>query len=737
MVKLKDKAYILPDGSISVEGWIQEVEAKRGGEDLQFIRHACSLTQLAETDHPLHHGFSCLQQGLSMADLLMELSLDSEAVAAGIVYGSVQHAELSLEDVAEHLGSGVAKLVRGAKQMDAIRLLDEYSVKDGVQTENIRKMLLAMVEDIRVVLIKLAESVYLLRAARYLNSDAQVSLARQILHLYAPLANRLGLSQLKWELEDRAFRYLNPDVYQELSLSINQSRLDRERYIVQMSAELQDWITAAHIKKAEITGRAKHIYSIYRKMTRKHVGYDEIYDVNALRVLVPSIEDCYTVLSIVHTQWEPIKKEFDDYIATPKSNGYRSIHTAVIADEGRMLEVQIRTFDMHHESELGGAAHWRYKEGAQQQAGYDAKIAWLRQVLEWQKELVGGTAATDKQHSTVFDDRAYVFTPDGKIIDLPQGATPLDFAYHVHSEVGHRCRGAKVNGHIVPLTSALHTGDRVEILTTKHPAPSRDWLNPHLGYLKTSRARAKVHHWLKFQDFDKNVAEGRAILDKELDRLGIEKPDYDKLAPRLNFKKSEDIFAALGCGDIRLSQILNGIQAILEPSKRIVEQLPIKVNLKPTSIPSTHSGIYIQGVGNLVTQFAKCCKPLPGEPITGYITTQGRGVMIHSQDCQSVLNAMQKHPERLIETTWGDKPNAGYAADIFVIAYDRPGLIRDITTILSNEKLNVMALNTKTDPAAHLAHTNFTIEINGLDALSRVLNSLKQLPNVVEVGRKK
>jgi GTP pyrophosphokinase len=602
-------------------------------------------------------------------------------------------------------------------------------------------MLLAMVEDIRVVLIKLAESVYLLRMARFLTADAQVSLARQMLHLYAPLANRLGLSQLKWELEDRAFRYLNPSAYKEISHSLNQSLIEREQYIARMTKQLQDWLVAAHIKKTEIAGRAKHIYSIYRKMTRKHVGYDQIYDVNALRVLVPTIEDCYTVLSIVHTQWEPIKKEFDDYIATPKPNGYRSIHTAVFADEGRLLEIQIRTLDMHHESELGGAAHWRYKEGAQQGTSYDAKIAWLRQILEWQKELTTETGESTKQHSSLFEDRAYVFTPDGKIIDLPQGATPLDFAYHIHSEVGHRCRGAKVNGHIVPLTSALHTGDRVEILTTKHPAPSRDWLNPHLGYLKTSRARAKVHHWLKLQDFDKNAAEGRSILDKELARLGIDKPDYDKLASYLNFKKQEDIFAALGAGDIRLSQVLNGIQAILVPAKRTVDHsvLPIKTIKKSASASTGHSEIYIQGVGNLVTQLAKCCKPLPGEPITGYIT-QGRGVMIHRKDCRSILQATQKNPERLIETTWGAKGEhslSSYAVDIFVTAYDRPGLLKDITTILSNAKLNLTALNTQSDSPTHTANTNFTIEVNGLDILSRVLNNIKQLPNVIDVGRKK
>ncbi|MFU8797213.1 MAG: RelA/SpoT family protein [Gammaproteobacteria bacterium] len=714
MVRLKDKAWFLSNGSISIQGWLQDVETRRSVEDLQIIHHACSLAQLTE-------GSSSLQQGIIIADLLLDLSVDSDAVAAGIVYGCVQNVELTLEDVAEHLGQRVAKLVQGVMQMEAIRFLDEPTLKNQSKVENVRKMLLAMVEDIRVVLIKLAESVYLLRAGDNLPAAEQMNLARHIFHLYAPLANRLGLSRIKWELEDRTLRYLNPTIYQKISTSLSQSRIKREQYIVNIISQLREWLAESHIQKPDISGRVKHIYGIYRKMMRKNVEYNEIYDANAVRVIVNTVEDCYTVLSIVHTKWEPIKKEFDDYIATPKLNGYQSIHTAVITDYGHILEVQIRTCAMHQASELGNAAHWRYKEGVSQ-TGYDAKIAWLRQILEWQKELT-----TEQQQTNLLDDRAYVFTPTGEIVDLPQGATPLDFAYAIHSEVGHRCRGAKVNGHIVTLISSLQTGDRVEILTAKQPAPSRDWLNPHLGYLTTTRARAKVHHWFKKQDFDKNLSAGRVILEKELTRLSLAKPDYEKVARELNFHKADDMLAALGCGDIRLAQILYLMG---------VESVPIKKISTPSSSKKTKpSSIYIYGVGNLLTQIAKCCKPLPGEEIIGYITP-GRGVVIHRQACVSVAQAKLKKPERLVETSWGEKPTTEtHAVNIEISAYERPGLIRDITLLLTNEKINFTALNTRPNTAEHMMYANLTIEINSVERLTRLITRIKQLPNIVDVNR--
>lgn len=723
MVKLKDSPYLLTDGSINIDSWLNAVAAKRSAADTQLIRHACVLSQLAGADKPTTNNVSCLQQGLAMAEMLLDLNLDSETIAAALVYSSVHYAELTIEDVQEHLGKNIAKLVRGVAQMEAMRSLHSHH---HAQLENIRKMLLAMVDDVRVVLIKLTERVYQLRAAAISDTVTQHKLAKETLDIYAPLANRLGITQIKWELEDLSLRFLQPDAYKHIAQQLHQTRIQREAYIQRVLALLTEKIKAAGITQFEVSGRAKHIYSIHRKMQRKGVSYDEIYDINAVRVLVPDIEDCYTVLSIVQEQWEQIPHEFDDYIATPKPNGYRSIHTAVIGPDKLNLEVQIRTFAMHQESELGVAAHWRYKEGGQQKSSYEAKIAWLRQVLEWQKE-VGGDA--DTSNASAFDDRVYVFTPNGDIVDLPAGATPLDFAYYIHSEVGHRCRGAKVNGAIVPLTYSLKTGDRIEILTTKQANPSRDWLNAHLGYLKTSRAKAKVHHWFKQQDFEHNLSEGKDIFERETKRLELTPINLDKIAEKLHYKSADELLAALGCGDVKISQILHFTQ----------DAVKTEPDYQPTltatrSRPSTgkNTGIYIQGVGNLMTHPAGCCKPVPGDAIIGWIT-QGRGVAIHRQDCPNILQ-LHTH-EKLIEVSWGDKPDNIYPVDVYIHAYDRPGLIRDISTIFANEKMNLIAVNTQFDRNQNEAHMNLTIETTGLDALSKVLDKIKRLANIIEAKR--
>lgn len=730
MVKLKDTPYILTDGTINIASWLNAVTAKRNAADAKLIRHACVLSQLAGADKPTASNVSCLQQGLAMAEMLLDLQLDSETIAAAIVYSSVQYAELSIEDVQEHLGQNVAKLIRGVAQMEAMRSMHS---QHHTQLENVRKMLLAMVDDVRVVLIKLTERVYLLRAATLLNTEEQHKLAQETLNIYAPLANRLGITQIKWELEDLAFRYLHPAIYKNIAKQLHQTRIERESYIQKIVNLLEQYVAEAGIKEFEVTGRAKHIYSIYRKMQRKKVDYSEIYDASAVRVLVPTVEDCYTVLSIVQSQWEQIPHEFDDYIATPKPNGYKSIHTAVIGPEGFNLEVQIRTFQMHQESELGVAAHWKYKEGAQQKSSYEAKIAWLRQVLDWQQEL-SAAQEIDVSQSSQFDDRVYVFTPNGDIVDLPQGATPLDFAYYIHSEVGHRCRGAKINGAIVPLTYTLKTGDRVEILTTKQANPSRDWLNPHLGYLKTSRAKAKVHHWFKLLDFEHNLTEGKEILEREIKRLELAKIDLDKIAKELNFKTEDEMLAALGCGDLKLSQILNLAQEQIKPAQPEDNFQPNIVPSRAASHTSKNTGIFIQGVGNLLTHSAGCCKPVPGDPIIGWIT-QGRGVAIHRQDCPNILQINSLHKEKLIEVTWGDQQNQIYPVNIYVYAYDRPGLIRDISTIFANEKMNLIAMSTRIDKTQHEAHINLTVETSGLASLSKVLDKIKQLPNIIEAKR--
>ena len=733
MVKLKETQYFEPDGAINVDGWLQDISRRYSGQDLSLIRHACVLSQLAGEDHPTFSGESCLRQGLSMADILADLQVDKETIASAIVYSSVHYADLSLEDITDHLGPHVAKLVQGVAQLEAIRTLQKHQEYNRQQIENLRKMLLAMVEDVRVVLIKLAERACIMRAAAVLGETRQRHLARETMEIYAPLANRLGIGQLKWELEDLAFRYLEPVIYKDLAKRLDEKRLSREKYVKDLIELVKSELTKAGITTFEISGRVKHIYSIYRKMVRKDVDYHQIYDVRAVRILVSSVEACYEVLSTIHQLWNHVPEEFDDYIATPKENGYRSLHTVVIGPKGKHLEVQIRTFQMHQEAELGVAAHWVYKEGAGQKAGYEGKIAWLRQLLEWQKDLEHTHETPDHPlHAEIFADRIYIFTPNGDIVDLPEGATPLDFAYHIHSEVGHRCRGAKVNGNIVPLTYRLGTGERVEILTGRESNPSRDWLNPHLGYLKSSRARAKVHHWFKQQDAEHHYEEGRTILEKELRRLDLRHIDYDAIAEQLHYKNSKEMITALGCGDIRMNHILNALQTPATNSDKIVDLMlstPHKALL-----PAEAKGIHVEGVGNLLTHTARCCQAVPGDAIIGFIT-QGRGVSIHRTDCSNVTQLSIQNPERLIEIQWGSQAQNVYPAVIELAAYDRQGLLRDITTVLTNERINVLGINTFLDKEEQIAHISFTIEIAGLESLSKIMDRLKSLPNVLSIKR--
>lgn len=619
---------------------------------------------------------SHLEKGLGLAKILFELGLDQEGLIAGIVYPAYEAKEVHLDTITERFGDAVGVLVRDVAQMGALGKLQQLDNTKSHQLENLRKMLLAMVADVRAVLIILAERLWLLR------QGVDENFAKETLNIYAPLANRLGIASLKWEMEDLCFRYSQPEIYKKIAKFLASRREEREVYITKMINILQAKLLEAGIKDFEVSGRVKHIYSIYKKMERKKSELSEIYDISAVRVLVPSIENCYAVLGIVHDAWERIPKEFDDYITHPKPNGYRSIHTAVIGPENKTVEVQIRTLDMHQESELGVAAHWRYKEGGAQKSSYEAKIAWLRQVMEWQKEI---KTEKEKPSLDLFADRVYVFTPTGDIIDLPQGATPLDFAYQVHSEVGHRCKGAKVDGSIVPLTYQLQTGERVEILTAKNPSPSRDWLSPYLGYLKTPRARAKVQHWF-------NALE-QENLDQEIPK---EKP------------KVKEIF----------SNIIN-IKKKINPNKK-----------------TKKSDLHILGVGHLLTQIARCCKPLPGEDIVGYIT-QGKGVSIHRKNCRNILHISDDSKKRLIEVDWGNEAASIYPVDLYIEAYDRHGLVRDITNYFANEKINMLSILSNTDKNSHEAHIHVTVEISGLETLQRVLDKIKQIPNVLGAWREK
>lgn len=746
MVKLREEFHSEQDHTIEANVWFQHVGENRNPQEINFLQQAYQLSLLSGEHVPTITGNSCIQEGLAIADILDNLGLDIDTIVAGMVYPSVRYAELSAEDITEHLGEKIAKLVSGAIKMDAIQVLyndsQHHHGQNVSQIDNIRKMLLAMVEDVRVVLLKLAERTVLMRSIGVIGATKQQQIAKETQDIYAPLANRLGIAQIKWELEDFAFRYLHADTYKSIAKSVAQKRTDRERYIKFIINNIENLMTQSGITKFEVTGRAKHIYSIYRKMQRKNVDFSQIYDASAVRILVPKLEDCYTALGIVHDQWEPITEEFDDYISNPKPNGYRSLHTAVIGPKKHNIEIQIRTWKMHQEAELGVAAHWIYKEGGSKRSSYDQKIDWLRQLIDWQKEITHSQDQLETNSQQVFEDRIYVFTPTGEIMDLPQGATPLDFAYAVHTEVGHRCRGAKINKKIVPLTYHLKMGEQVEILTGKEAHPSRDWLNPNLGYLKSSRAKAKVHHWFKKQDHDKNLQLGREMLERELKRLHIgqdhkSKYDHNKLLERFNYKSDADLLAALGAGGLKLGQIIGAIENQLK--EQVKENLEAKdeivIPLQPIRRPTTHpEAINIQGIGNLLYHIANCCKPVPGDGIVGFIT-QGRGVSIHRKDCANILAASTTQQERLLEVNWGETAGT-YPVDLVITAYDRHGLVRDITSILSNEKINLIALNTNINKSDHIANLTLTLEIPDLSELWRILDRIQQLTNVVKVERK-
>ena len=732
MVKVKEGTPLLQDGSIDLEKWLQNVASKGYFQDLGLIRNACTLSQLAGHDHATETGESCLQLGLSMADILADLEVDQETLAAAIIFESVHYTELSIDDVEEQLGSQIARLVKGVQKMNVISTLEglnKYS-QNKHQMDNVRKMLLAMVDDVRVVLIKLAERLCVLRTAGPMPESVRQQIALETMEIYAPLANRLGIGAIKWEMEDLAFRFIHPEDYKQIAKGLNSKRIDRDRYVNLIVDELDKLLPSIAIQHFAVYGRSKHIHSIYRKMVRKNVDLDEIYDATAVRILVDTDDECYQVLGLVHSCWERIPIEFDDYIAHPKPNGYRSLHTALKGPEGRVFEVQIRTFNMHERAEMGVAAHWKYKEGAKpQQQSHERKIEWLREVLAWHREMATNKGVSDTIETEFLDDRVYVFTPDGDVLDLPQGVTSLDFAYHVHSEIGHRCRGAKVNGHIVPLTYRLKTGDRIEVLTGKEAKPSRDWISPHLNYLKSSRAKAKVLHWFKMQDFDKNRADGQEILDKELKLLGIKSERLQEVAETLHFKKLDDLLAALGRGDIKIGHIL----ARLTPSE---SQDAIIKNFEKTPLRNDNFGtdLCIEGVGNLLTYMARCCQPVPGDDVIGYITL-GRGVSVHRQDCSNIIHSTEKQRRRFLEVHWGSATRDHYVVDVLIKAFDRQGLLRDITALLSHEKAHVFALQTQSNKQENTTHIKLTVEIDGLNGLSRLLTKLLQVPNVLEARR--
>ncbi len=728
MVKVKEGMPLNADGSIDVEQWLDGIGSKGYFQDLDLLRNACTLSHLSGYDIATDTGESCLQQGLAMADVLADLEVDQETLAAAIIYVSVHYAELSIDDVREQLGDSVARLVDGAEKMSAISIFNK-SPDSKHQIDNMRKMLLAMVDDVRSVLIKLADRLCALRSVAPMSKQMRQNIATEVMEIYAPLANRLGIGAIKWEMEDLAFRYLNPVEYKTIAAGLNAKRIDRDRYVNLIVEDLKQHLKEMDIEHFAVYGRSKHINSIANKMKRKNVDITEIYDATAVRILVETKEQCYEVLGLIHAKWQQITKEFDDYIINSKDNGYQSLHTAVIGPEDRVFEVQIRTFKMHELAEMGVAAHWKYKEGrVHGKASHERKIQWLREVLAWHRD-VSANKGINTIETEFLEDRVYVFTPDGDILDLPIGVTTLDFAYNIHSQIGHRCRGAKVNGSIVPLTYTLKTGDKVEILTGKEEKPSRDWINPNLNYLKTSRARAKVLHWFKQQNYEENCAQGHEILDKELKNLGVKIDHVQNILPSLKFNTVDDLYAALGRGDLKIGQIL----ARIHPIEKTEANLHRIIKTKKITKPSKNS-LILEGVGNLLTHIARCCQPLPGDDVIGYVTI-GRGVSIHSQNCKNILSASDKQKNRFLEVSWRQKEHEQYMVDILIRAFDRSTLVRDITNLLTNERAHVYSIDTENDKLENILQIKITMATDGLNGLARVLDRIGQIPNVIETRR--
>ncbi|MEX1666214.1 GTP diphosphokinase [Zhongshania arctica] len=741
MVKVREDFPLLDNGNVDIAAWIARLPVDRQVIHTADLQRAFELAEhCAANSAPLVQGkvdyFSSFYTALEMVEILADLHLDQDSLIAATLFRAVREDRLSIAELEQQFGRPVAKLVDGVLGMAAISKVNaELDApvlgQSEAQSETIRKMLVALVDDVRVALIKLAERTSAIRSVKN-RPEKRYRVAREVADIYAPLAHRLGIGHIKWELEDLSFRYLQPLAYKKIAKLLAEKRLDRQLYIDDAIDVLGKALNADNIQ-ADIAGRVKHIYSIWRKMQRKGIGFSQVYDIRALRVLVPDAKACYAALGVVHGLWRNIPNEFDDYIATPKENGYRSLHTAVIGPDGKVLEIQIRTRSMHDEAEFGVCSHWMYKgtdRGAKTTNSYDEKIAWLRQVLDWHEE--SGSSSDVAEQFTSAQDRVYVFTPDGHVVNLQNGATPLDFAYHIHTEVGNRCRGAKVNGRIVPLTYTLKTGERVEILTGKESEPRRDWLQSNLGYLKTSRARTKVQHWFRLQAKEDNIIAGRALLDKEFKRLALNSIDYKYLADQMHCPSVDDMYASVGAGEISMFQL---IRAANNLAGREDDKGQSMLRLRPASTKQNDgSQVRISGVGNLMTYFARCCKPLPGEGITGYITV-GRGVSVHRQDCNKLLQLQSVEPQRIITVGWAEAQIDTYPVDIELQAYDRQGLLRDITQQLATEKVNVVSLNTVTDTANHMATMTIRLEIQDLATLSDVLSRLNGLPNVVGVKR--
>lgn len=657
---------------------------------------------------------------------VLDLGTDRDTVIATLLSDPEFRGLLETSEVEKQYGSKIAQLTQGVNRLNALQDCNKARSNSPEQAEMLRRLLMAIISDVRVMLIKLCYRVERLKLLKHSDYEERRCIAQETLDIFAPLANRLGMGLIKWEMEDLAFRALEPQTYKKIAKLLEEKRSEREDFIAAFTSRLESLLKEQGLT-ATVQGRAKHIVSIWRKMQRKKLEFHQLFDVRAVRILVDSVADCYAVLGVVHTTWQHVPKEFDDYIANPKTNGYQSLHTAVVAEGGKVVEVQIRSRQMHEKSEIGVASHWRYKEGVNLDQRMESSISQMRDMLQGSAEDMSDAISEIATQSG--DNRVYVFTPQGKIVDIPQGGTPLDFAYSIHSEVGHRCRGAKVNGRIVNLTKVLHTGDEVEILTTKESRPSRDWMNKNLGYIKSAGTRSKVRNWFNHQDFEQNLVDGKAIYDRTLSKYMIHDANLKNVVAHFKRKQSDQFFADIGRGLITATQIIGYLQSdgkIEDPFK--------KVKKSETRAPASKDEVSIQGVGNLLTQFARCCKPVPGDSIIGFITINS-GISIHKRSCSNILSLPEHKRQRLIEVDWGQQGASVYPVEISLSAYQRNNLMQDISTILANLKINLLNINSNTNKEEQMVYTRLTIEIHGVDELVAIMDKLSQLPNVQEVKR--
>jgi guanosine-3',5'-bis(diphosphate) 3'-pyrophosphohydrolase len=744
---------------MNIETLMEELPEVYNQTDRELILRAYRVAEKSHEGQLRASGEPYVTHCVAVADILVDKFTPAPyVIVAGLLHDVVEDTDVTLDQIRRDFGDTVAKLVDSVTKLTDLprvsrvdRQIQKETVERSLQkvpagrdlpdpdieaeallrsrrydakSETLRKTLLAMAEQPEVVMIKLADRLHNMRTLNFVPESKRKRVAQETLDIFAPLANRLGIWQMKWELEDLAFRYTNPEKYKEIAKSLAERRETREKEMMAITNRVKALLADEEID-AEISGRPKHIYSIYRKMIRKNVPFEALSDIRGVRVLVKSNQDCYSALGVIHSKWRPIPGEFDDYIAVPKDNHYRSLHTAVVYDDGKTVEFQIRTKAMHDEAEQGIAAHWRYKEGKAADVKFDEKILHFRSLMEWRQDVQDASEFVDGMKTDVFADRVYVFTPRGDAIDLPAGSTPIDFAYQIHTEIGHRCRGAKVNGKLVPLDYTLKTGDRVEILTIKRGGPSRDWLNPNLGLVKTQRAKSKIRHWFKVQAREQNISQGRTQIERELRRLGIGEVDFIKLANEMGYRNIEDLFYALGCGDLPMGRVINSLTL---PEKEQEEEDLSEFVTEPATITAPDT-VSVKGLKGLLTTMARCCRPAAGDEIIGYIT-RGRGVTIHRQDCPNILKV--KDRERLVRVTWGEATNT-FPVPVQIRAYDRLGLMREVSTIIEKEGVNM----TKVDVKVHqnIAVFDLILEIRNVNQLSRVLTRIENLANVLKAER--